>query len=714
MEKKKSKIILSAAIALLCVITLVLLGKSVPNVQRSSQMLPKLGSEPLYVKMTDGEAITRTYTNLTSKDLEVSGLEVLLLNIGNEVVSSNAEQTLEITVTDASGAEVSNTTSSISEMASGEWFAAPSGFTMEKGKTYTFSITSHGCDPFFMEVSGYEPGISLGFDVITDKTVTYGEMFYFSIPLVIIISLLLIIYLLYPALFAELKKCERTYKIFSPVFLVLLFAVLALKIYQASYVDGVYISADSDGYMREAVNLLKGHGFSYEGIAGYKSHFANWPIIYPAMIAFAMMLTGANAYLASKFVAMVTIAAIFAVLYVLYKEKAWIYALAFTNVGFLTMCYYTWSEIPFVLFLLLFSIAFSKIVSESSPKISSYVLLTVSGIFAFLTRYFGIYLWFMVGPYWLYLLVRMVKEKLAPNKKAYKDKLIKIFVSGTIFVVTAFSYLLMNKKLNGYPTGVSRGTWWDDYAVLTDDLFKSLMTEIFNVFSVAVPEFIGSLSVKISALFIFLVIGLIFYCVVTSKKKNALNLVLIVNAAIYYAVFIVVRYRSSMDTFYFRFFAPATVLLVMGLIGIFVDNGLDKKRLHAFSVLSLGTVMVVLIGLMVKSESWNTEQKAYEIVTGTWDNQYAEIPNKSVIIWSDMDYRSTWYRPDVYNGELFGDDTWESLCARYSASGYICIKREDAKVLLETNDYDLSILEKFKDAIDHSDDSSKYIVMELN
>lgn len=713
MEKKKSKIILSALVALLCVITLVFLGKTVPEVQRTSQKLPKLGSEPIYVELNDGEPLTRTYTN-TSGTVDVMGLEVLLLNIGDDVATTGSEQNLEIKVSDDKGQEVSVSTVQISEMSSGQWYNAGTSFTMENGATYSFTFVANGCNPYFMQVNGYEPGISIGFDVVTDKSVTYGEMFYFSVPVVIIIAFLLITYLLYPAFFSSFKKNDRTYKIFSPVFLVLLFIALALKIYQASYVDSVYISADSDGYLREAVNLLKGHGFSYEGIAGYKSHFANWPIVYPAMIAFAMMLTGANAYLASKYVAMVMIAAIFAVLYVIYKEKAWLYGLAFTNLGFITMCYYTWSEVPFVLFLLLFSIAFSRIVSESSPKTRDYVLLSASGILAFLTRYFGIYLWFMVGPYWLYLLARMIKEKLAPTKKIYKDKLIGILVSGTIFVVTAFSYLLMNKKLNGYPTGVSRGTWWDDYAVLTDDLFKSLMTEIFNVFSVETPEFISGLSVKISALFIFLVIGLIFYCVVTAKKKSPLNLVLIVNAAVYYVIFIIVRYRSSMDTFYFRFFAPATVLLVMGLVGIFVDNGLDKKRLHGFSVLALGTVIVVIIGFMVKSESWNTEQKAYEIVTGTWDSQYANIPEKSVIIWSDMDYRSTWYRPDVYNGDLYSGDTWESLQERYFASGYLCIKKEDAQALIDISDYDSSILDRFKEAIEKSDENSKYIVMELN
>lgn len=712
MDKKKQKIILSALLAIMCVFTLILLGKVVPSVQRSDKSLPKLGSEPVYVKLADGEAIERTYTNRLSRGVEVSGIEVLLLNIDSLALSDD-EQSLEITVLDASGNELCTALAPIAEMTSGEWYTIPASFEMQKGASYSFRMLAKGCDPYFLAVNGYEPGISLGFDYITDRSVTYGELFYFSCPLVIVITILLALFIWYPSVFAAFKSTDMTGRVFSAAFMVLLFITLCLNIYQASFVDSVYISADSDGYMREAVNLLRGHGFSYEGIAGYKSHFANWPIVYPAMIALAMLLTGTNAYLASKAVAMVTIAVIFAVLYVLYREKAWLYALAFTNIGFVTMCYYTWSEVPFVLFLLLFSISFSRIIEQSSPKKREYVFLAISGIMAFLTRYFGIYLWFMVGPYWIYLVIKMVKEKLAPTKNALKGKVIGIFAAGSGFIICAFSYLLMNKKLNGYPTGVSRGTWWDDLAVLTDDLYKSLITEIFNVFLVKTPDFISGLSVKISVLFIFLVIGLIAYCVITAKKKSTLNLVLIINAAVYYLVFIVVRYRSSMDTFYFRFFAPATILLVVGLIGIFVDNGIDKKRLRGFSILAMGTVLVVLVGIFGKSDSQAGEQTAYAIITGTWDNQYAQIPEKSVIIWNDMDYRSTWYRPDVYSGELFEGDTWESICERYSASSNICIKKDDAKVLVENGDYDTSILSRFELAIKEAAEGSKYIVIPL-
>ena len=74
------------------------------------------------------------------------------------------------------------------------------------------------------------------------------------------------------------------------------------------------------------------------------------------MIAGIMLITGANAYLASKIVAMVTVFLLLVVLRLCFKREAWLYALCLTNTGFLTLCYYTWSEIPFILFMLCFGL----------------------------------------------------------------------------------------------------------------------------------------------------------------------------------------------------------------------------------------------------------------------------------------------------------------------------------------------------------------------
>ena len=147
----------------------------------------------------------------------------------------------------------------------------------------------------------------------------------------------------------------------------LLFGAVCVSIYSRAYLKGAYISADSAGYLREAVNLTAGYGFSYDGLAGYDTWFANWPILYPVLIAAVMLITGAEAYLASKIVAMVTAGLILVLLYKCFGKDAWLYGLCLTNIGYLNLSYYTWSEIPFMLFLLCFALLFARILQEERP-----------------------------------------------------------------------------------------------------------------------------------------------------------------------------------------------------------------------------------------------------------------------------------------------------------------------------------------------------------
>lgn len=716
MEKRltKAKCIASVITVIICILLVIVLCRQVPGMDKTKDMLPKLGQEPVYVEMTDGNALPVYYT--VAKDMNVKALKILLVNTGNSGASYEEEAMLKCEISGPDKECLWEGEISMADIEAGSWYTVYAPVDLLKDNTYSFTFVPVGCNPYFMKVSGYEPGVSLGFEVVTSSKVTYGDIFYYSIPLVILAGILVIGFILAGDKIRKtagaLKENRKALKAFNIAFLVLLFIALSLKILKTAYIDGVYISADSDGYMREAVNLVAGNGFSYEGLAGYKSHFANWPIVYPLMIAAVMVITGANAYLAGKIVALLTIAVIFAVLFAEFKEKAWGYSLAFTNIGFLGLCYYTWSEVPFILFMMLFAFSFAKIVGEKEPKIRYFVLLTLWGSLSFLTRYFGLFLWMVAGIYWLYLVIKQLrKERITKN--LFTRKITGLFFSGLAFGVIGGGYLMMNKIFNGYPTGVSRGTWWDDYASLTRDLVNSLLVEIFNVFSLEVPQLLNSLGTAKSVWFIVLVAALMLYCILKCKKKDARAMSLIIISAAYYVIFTMVRYRSSMDTFYFRFFAPATVLLVMGLICLIRENDLlSPGVIRIIAAFSLGLTAIICASYVKEIPDWNNGPTAFEVTESDWDEMYSEIPQKSVVIWSDIDYRSTWYRADVYNGELYEGDTWESLSERYYASDHIVIKKEDAQALIESGNYDESVTHRLETAFEVAGpDQGKYLVI---
>ena len=82
----------------------------------------------------------------------------------------------------------------------------------------------------------------------------------------------------------------------------------------------------------------------------------------------------------------------------------------------MNLTYYTWSEIPFMLFLMIFTLVFAEILKRENPKFQYYLLFGISGIGCFLTRYFGIYVWIVAGCYLAVLLWRYKKEKNQRNK----------------------------------------------------------------------------------------------------------------------------------------------------------------------------------------------------------------------------------------------------------------------------------------------------------
>ncbi len=669
-------------------------------------VLPKIGQAPVYEELTDGQTFECMY--MAPMDMHVKSLELLLVNteVGADAIAETTESDhgrpfLHIKVVDLLS---SNSTPlwegdvPLSDLKTGSWSSVPADFFMHEKHLCSFEFTPSGCSPYFMKVDAYEPGISLGFRIESDRHITLEKNFPYAVPAIFIIALIAVLILL--------LGNEKTLKVFNVLFLMLLFVSLSLKIYKTAYIDGIYITADSDGYLREAVNLIAGNGFSYEGLAGYRSHFANWPIIYPAMIAGMMLITGVNAYLASKYVTFIILALILIVLYAAFKDRAWIYSLALLNLGFLGIAYHTWSELPFILFMMLFVLCLGKVASTEKPSLAVYVGLGASALATFLTRYFGIFLWFVAGAYMVPMFIRD------------KKKSVKMAFSMGISGVLAFAYLMMNKIYNGNPTGVARGTWWDDYRTLTIDLINSLVTEVFNVFSVEVPGVIANMSISLKVVVVLVVAILLAVLIVACLRKTPFaeavckpTMIFVVTAVFYYVMFTVIRYRSSMDTFYFRFFAPASVLLVIGLIGLLLDSQYVRIGSSLLGVF----VSIALLGGLITTETAlcreRNEETYYDIITEVWSDAYSEIPNKSVILWNPMDFRSSWYRPDVYSGELLPNDTWESLTDRYYGSNYICMLKSDAEVVVLEGGYDDSVADKLSEALKLSDAESQYLIV---
>ncbi len=696
------KIFAAAGIMILFAGAMLFLNHTAQNGQKTTEVLPQIKEEPVYVECEEKVPLEVTLT--AKKDIWVGGLKLLMVNLSEE-----SRGTVRIAVTDEASNLLVNQVIPVETITPGKWFLVPADMRMAEGESYLVSILADGSEPYFMQVpfegaqalpfeevvvkkgEAADCGISLGVDLVEETKVTYGEILYYSVPFCILLTIFALagVFAGFGNVWNRIRRIPLGAffgKYGNDLFLVLLFAAICVSIYARSYLKGVYISSDSAGYLREAVNLANGNGFAYDRMAGYDSWFANWPILYPAMIALVMAVTKVNAYLASKILTMILTGGILLVLRGCFKKDAWVYALCLTNIGFLNLAYYTWSEIPFMLFMLGFALVLAKILGEEDAGVKWFVLLGVLGLCCFLTRYFGIYVWIVVGGYLLLLFNDYFKRRDKKVLKKAAGLTVTAFVSGSL----GMGYLLMNKVMNGMASGVSRTMWWDDYEKLTNDLIDSLLTEIFNVFSLQVPELIEGFPHHMKVFVLVIVfVGLLWF-IGRNCRRFTRESVLITMAASYYVIFTGIRYFSSMDTFYFRFFEPASFLMCIGLIGLLLPYVKGKKGLCFFAGAVSAIVLIAVVSVF-ENGGMSREEGYYAQLCSQWEEAYAEIPEKSVIIFNDIDFRSSYYRPDVVDGIISPADTLSDIQNTYYGSDYLCIRAEFAEAMLESGEYDESV-----------------------
>lgn len=730
------KIFYSSAVLAVLGAVMLILTHTAQNGMKTTEILPVINPDPVYVPCEEGQPLE---VSLQAKeDFLISGFQVLLVNIAQD-----SRGTLRFVVTDAASEILLSEVIPVETITPGKWFTIAGNAAFAAGQEYKLSVLADGSSPYFMQVPEgeggnlpfeeqvmkageiLERGISLGVNQVEPTKVTYGEIFYYSIPVSILFAviLLLFVWLGKEKMLAAAEKIplgDFVKKYGSDLFLIMLFGCICISIYSRAYLKGVYISADSAGYLREAVNLAAGNGFSYDGLAGYDTWFANWPILYPALVAVVMLLTGTKAYLASKIVAMVTAGLILLLLRKCFGKDAWLYGLCLTNIGYLNLSYYTWSEIPFILFLLCFALVLSKILKEGRLSALWYLALGLSGFGCFLTRYYGIFVWIVTGLYLLLLLVLYRKKK----ERQIWDKTVKLAVTSLVSGGLSMAYLLMNKVMNGMASGVSRTMWWDDYRTLTDDLIESLLTEFFNIFSVQIPELIEGFPFQLK---VFMVVGILAgigwliagnYKHFMSQHGNSYSMdscessyvekvlrwmstreaVLVIAAVVYDVIFIAIRYVSSMDSFYFRFFEPATFLLCIGLLGMLLPYAKGKQGFHYFAGM-VTVIMVTAVWSIFENGGMDRNDNYYQALEQQWEKAYEQIPEKSVVIFNDIDFRSSYYRPDVVEGMITPENEFSDLLETYYGSDYLCIRAEFAEVMLESGEYKESVESKLQEGL---------------
>ena len=184
---KRQYLIKSFLLALLLVLfaaVMMVLSHEVKDGRKTHEQIPPVEDVPVYVECEKGE--TLEVALLPKEDFEAGGLWLLLVNISGE-----SRGTVHASVRDEEGNVLTDQVIPVETITPGEWFEIPAGMSLQAGRTYTFSFTADGSEPYFMRIpmeeaakalpleetvirkgEVLESGISLGISRVTPQAVT--------------------------------------------------------------------------------------------------------------------------------------------------------------------------------------------------------------------------------------------------------------------------------------------------------------------------------------------------------------------------------------------------------------------------------------------------------------------------------------------------------------------------------------------------------------
>lgn len=564
-------------------------------------------------------------------------------------------------------------------------------------------------DNLFTDRSGTSPFAQIRY-AGTEKF-TWGDLLWFLIPISLATALFGVLAVYGKRVWLK-RAAGSPFRFFekyhSEFFLILLFIYLGLYEFYYAYMKEIFISPDGSNYLSEAEAILQGYGYNQGGPAGYDRWFSSWPVGYPAMIAAVSFVTGLNVYLSSKILSLILVGCCLVVLYLRFRKESWIYGAVFLNVGFLMIYKQTWSENPFILALLIFAVSLDEIIESRSPKRRWYVFLGLSMALAFLTRYFGIVTGMITAVAIIVLTIMYIVMKRSNNASgavSVKGKIPRLIAVDAAVSVGIILYYLLNLKMSGHISGVDRTIFHDDYLRLMLNLLNAIVTEVMNAFRTEMPVFL--------VIVCLIVLGLLIRQL--ARKRIDYKITFIAMGLLYDAVFVIVRFYSTMDGFGYRFFAPGSILIMIGVMG-FAKELLGRKEIWLCLVsVAVLTGYVAFTSLAVVVNRHN--QTAYGEFEDSIERDLSEVPLRSTVIAFDGDYRSAVIRPDVnYVADpVMRTEEMEDIFAKYSRSDYICIKAGVVATMLDNpSEYSGSVIEFFKDAEPEAADSEdSYIVISV-
>lgn len=368
-----------------------------------------------------------------------------------------------------------------------------------------------------------------------------------------------------------------------------LFLMLASVIIIRVLVESTsYVSPDSSYYLAAADHLMKGQGLiaPHPEAPHSNTYFAIWPAGYPFCIAGVGLLTGTSALVASKIVNLLFLGLTFALLFHWFGEKSWLVALYFCSFGLLEIYSYSWSEAPFLFFVLLLCYFITKDL-EKDRGLRLFFQLFFCLVALFIFRYAGLIYFVGVGALLLYF---MSKRQWLKSSYYFSA----LFFSSLVVC----GYLLVNKEMTGYYTGIGDRVQLEQESL--QQFVMLLIRGLWNQLTLARQYYSSEMDSLYVALLI-MQLGVVAVLVYFREKLTAqffkhIEVKMLFAFALFYLIVIIaLRKLQPFDPFDYRIMAPFSLPLFVALLG-----RLTKKDAESyFEKVKFWIVGFMLISLVV-------------------------------------------------------------------------------------------------------------------
>ncbi|TRX57796.1 hypothetical protein FNH22_15425 [Fulvivirga sp. M361] len=296
--------------------------------------------------------------------------------------------------------------------------------------------------------------------------------------------------------------------------------------------------------------------FGPPGPNQHKVASANWPIGYSFLIHITSRTTGLSSLWASKLVNVIFLTLIFLLLYLWYNDNAWFVALTFVSYSSFEIFSHTWSEGPFLFFVILLAYLIYK--QYDLPDSSrNWVYLCSCLLALFLLRYAGLVFLLLIGGLAIYCFWKK-------DLKGVKQYLMALSVA-TILIGT---YLIYNYNVSGAIFGAHNVRM---SALGQVDFFMTYLNAIG--FARIYVESKDIVYYGITA-FQFVLIVLFFVLLYHEGRRSLSHKSrLLLNMAFFYLLTIsTLKLLIHAIDFDYRMMAPFSILLFLGVLTVIQKN----------------------------------------------------------------------------------------------------------------------------------------------